>query len=145
MRSMTICSVRYSESKVRGQKHHREVVKNRNSFPNISQYITSKDYQHPVYRTTSTRERQATIGHPFPHQQTHNDILRPISRMQIHSYIYTLVQIFISFQAKLEVIRRKHIVHPIGFGSHSSTCCKGTDNCAGTMGVDPLPSSTVGL
>ena len=48
-------------------------------------------------------------------------------------------------QAKLEVVRRKHIVHPTGFGAYSSTCCEGKDNCAGTMGVDQLPSSTVGL
>ena len=50
-----------------------------------------------------------------------------------------------SVQAKLEVVRRKHIVYPTGFGAYSSTCCKGTDNCAGTMGVDHLPTSTVGL
>ena len=48
-----------------------------------------------------------------------------------------------SVQAKLEVVRRKHIVHLTGFGAYSSTCYKGTDNCAGTMGVDQLPSSTV--
>ena len=48
-----------------------------------------------------------------------------------------------SVQAKLEVIRRKHIVHLTG--AYSSTCYKGTDNCAGTMGVDQLPSSTVRL
>ena len=36
-----------------------------------------------------------------------------------------------------------HCVHLTGFGAYSSTCCKGTDNCAGTMGVDQLPSSTV--
>ena len=29
-------------------KHPREVVKNRKSIPNISQYKTSKDCQHPV-------------------------------------------------------------------------------------------------
>ena len=50
-----------------------------------------------------------------------------------------------SVQAKLEVVRRKHIVHLTGFGAYSSTCYKGTDNCAGTMGVDQLPSSTVRL
>ena len=38
---------------------------------------TSKDCQHQV---------QATTGHPFPHQQTHNYMLRPISRIQIHSF-----------------------------------------------------------
>ena len=37
-----------------------------------------------------------------------------------------------SVQAKLEVV-------------YSSTCYKGTDNCAGTMAVDQLPSSTVRL
>ena len=63
----------------------------------------------------------------------------------MHSYIYTIVQIIISVQAKLEVVRRKHIVHPIGFGAYFSTCCEGTDSCAGTMGVDQLPASTVGL
>ena len=50
-----------------------------------------------------------------------------------------------SVQAKLEVVRRKHIVHLTGFGAYSSTCYKGTNNCAGTMGVDQLPSSTVRL
>ena len=59
--------------------------------------------------------------------------------------MYILVQTIISVQAKLEVVRRKHIVHLKGFGAYSSTCCKGTDNCAGTMGVDQLPSSTVRL
>ena len=43
-------------------------------------------------------------------------------------------------KATLEVVRRKHIVHLTGFGAYSSTGCKGTDNCAGTMGVDQLPS-----
>ena len=51
----------------------------------------------------------------------------------------------ISVQAKLDVVRRKHIVHPAGFGAYSSTFCKGIDNCVGTMGVDQLPSSTVRL
>ena len=41
-----------------------------------------------------------------------------------------------SVQAKLEVVGRKHIVHLTGFGAYSSTCYKGTDNCAGTMGVE---------
>ena len=58
--------------------------------------------------------------------------------------MYTLVQTFISVQAKLEVVRRKHIVHPTGFGAYS-TCGKGTDNCAGTMGVEQLPPYTVGM
>ena len=53
----------------------------------------------------------------------------------------TIIQIIISGKAKVEVVRRKHIVHLTGFGAYSSTCCKGTDNCAGTMGVDQLPSS----
>ena len=111
MTSMATCSVRYSKSKVRGQKHPREVVKNRNSIPNLSQYITRKIVN-----------IRCTTGHPFAHQQTHNYMLRPISRIQIHSYIYiyiyiyiymyTLVQIIVSVQAKLEVVRRKHIVHP---------------------------------
>ena len=71
--------------------------------------------------------------------------------MQIHSYIYIylyiyididiLVQTIISVQAKQEVVKRKHIIHLTGFGAYSSTCCKGTDNCAGTMGVDQLPST----
>ena len=67
-------------------------------------------------------------------------MLRPISRIQIHSYVfiyiyiyihiyYTLVQTIISAQAKLEDVRRKHIVHLTGFGADSSTCCKETDNC----------------
>ena len=59
--------------------------------------------------------------------------------------MYILVQTITSVQAKLEVVRRKHIVHLTGFGAYSSTCCDGTDNCAGTMGVDQLPSSTVRL
>ena len=69
------------------------VVKNRNSIPNKSQYITSKDSQHP-YRTTIAREGQATTGHPFPHQQTHNYMLRPISRIQTHSYIYIYIYVY---------------------------------------------------
>ena len=35
------------------------------------------------------------------------------------------MQTIISVQAKLEVVRRKHIVHPTGFDAYSSTCCKG--------------------
>ena len=35
MRSTATCPVRHSKSKTRGQKHPREVVKNRNSIPNI--------------------------------------------------------------------------------------------------------------
>ena len=62
-----------------------------------------------------------------------------------HTVIYILVQTITSVQAKLEVVRRKHIVHLTGFGAYSSTCYKGTNNCAGTMGVDQLPSSTVRL
>ena len=88
---------------------------------------------------------QKILGHPFPHQQTHHYMLRPISRNQIHSYIYTLVQISLSVQAKLEVVRRKHTVRPSGFGAYSSTCCKGTNSYAGTMGIGQLPFSTVGL
>ena len=149
MRSMATCSVRYSKSKIRGQIHPREVVKNRNSIPNIKVNTLQAKIVNIWYRTTSAREGQATTGHPFPHQQTHNYMLCPISRIQTHSYIYIyiyiLVQTVISVQAKLEVVRRKHIVHLTGFGAYSSTCCKGTDNCAGTMGVDQLPSSTVRL
>ena len=51
----------------------------------------------------------------------------------IYIYVYTYIYIFIcilaqtiiSVQAKLEVVRRKHIVHLTGFGAYSSTCCKG--------------------
>ena len=42
----------------------------------------------------------------------------------VYIYIHTFVRIIISVQAKLEVVRRKHIVHPTGFGAYSSTCCK---------------------
>ena len=62
-----------------------------------------------------------------------------------HTVICILVQTIISVQAQLEVVRRKHIVHLAGFDAYSSTCYKGIDNCAGTMGVDQLPSSTVRL
>ena len=152
MRSMATCSVRYSKSKIRGQKHPREVVKNRNSIPNI------KSIHYKQRLSTSgigpvPGKGQATTGHPFPHQQTHDYMLRPISRIQIHSYIYIYIDIYtrtnyhtiISVQAKVEVVRRKHFVHLTGFSAYSSTCCNGTDNCAGTMGVDQLPSSTVRL
>ena len=76
-------------------------------------------------------------------------MLRPISRIQTHSYKYIYIYIYIytrtniiSVQAKLEVVRRKHSVHLTGFGAYSSTCCKGTDNCAGTMGVDQSTTCT---
>ena len=49
LRSMATGSVRYSKNEVRGQKHPREVVINRNSLPKICQYITSKYCQHPVW------------------------------------------------------------------------------------------------
>ena len=86
---MATCSVRYSKSKIRGQKHPREVVKSRNSIPNIKVNTLQAKIVNIRYRTTSAREGQATTGHPFPHQQTHNYMLRPISRIQTHSYIYT--------------------------------------------------------
>ena len=99
---MVTCSVRYRKSKIRGQKHPREVVENRNNIPKIVNIR---------YRTSSAQEGQATTGHPFLHQQTHNYMLRPISRIQIHSYInvyiyiyiyiYTLVQTIISVRAIL--------------------------------------------
>ena len=38
-----------------------------------------------------------------------------------HTVIYILVQTIMSVQAKLEVVRRKHIVHLTGFGAYSST------------------------
>ena len=49
MKSIANCSVRHSETKVRGQKLPREVDKNRNSIPNINQYMTSKECQNPVF------------------------------------------------------------------------------------------------
>ena len=38
-----------------------------------------------------------------------------------HTVIFILVQTIMSVQAKLEVVRRKHIVHLAGFGAFSST------------------------
>ena len=71
MRSMATRSVRYSRSKVRGQKHPREVVKNRNSIPNISQYITSKECQHPVWDNQCPRR----AGHHRPSLPLTADII----------------------------------------------------------------------
>ena len=133
MRSMANYSVHYSKSKIRGQKHPRDVVMIRNSIPNIKVNTLQAKIVNIRYRATSAREGQATTGHPFAHQKTHNDTLRPLSRTQIHSYIYTLVQTIISVQAELKVVRRKRIVYPTYFGAYSSTCCKETDNSAGTM------------
>ena len=111
------------------KKHPREVVKNRNSIPNVSQYITSKNCQHPVKDNQCPRR----AGH-------HSPSLLPISGHMITCYfryqgskytviyIYTLVQTIISIQTKLGIVRRKHTVHPTGFGAYSSTCCKGSDN-----------------
>ena len=62
----------------------------------------------------------------------------------IYIYVFTPVQTILSVQAKIEVVRRKHIIHTKGFGAYTSTCCKRTDNWPGIMGVDLLPSSTVG-
>ena len=45
------------------------------------------------YRTSNAQEGQATTGHPSPHQQTHNYMLRPIApntQLYIYIYIYTL-------------------------------------------------------
>ena len=58
------------EKKSPRTKHPREVVKNRNSIPHLSQYITSKDCQHPV----SANQCPRRAGHHRPslfHQQTH--------------------------------------------------------------------------
>ena len=83
MRSMATSSVSYSKSKVRGQKHPREVVKNRNSIPN-----TSKDCQHPVLDNQCPRRG----GHHRP---------SPISRHIITCYVryqgskYTVIYIYI--------------------------------------------------
>ena len=119
---------------------------NRISIPNISIYIMSKYCQHP-YRTTSAREGQATTGYPFPRQQTHNYMLRQISIIQIHSYIYIYIciieQTVISIQAKLEAVRRKHFVHPTRFCAYSSTCCKGINNCAGSRSAPILRGRAV--
>ena len=148
MKHMATCSVPYSKSKVRGQKHPREVVENRKQHPKHRiQYITSKDCQHPV----QDNQCPGRAGHHRPSRPLSADIITCYVRFQwskytvIYIYIYTLVQTIISVQAKLEVVRRKHIFHLTGFGAYSSTCCKGTDNCASTMGVDQLPSSTVRL
>ena len=50
--------------------------------------------------------------------------------------MYLRTNYIISVQAKRGVVRRKHIVYLTGFGADLSTCCKGTGNCAGTLGVD---------
>ena len=76
-RYMANYSVRYSLSKVRGQKHPREVVKDRNSIPNISQYITSKYCQHPVQ------------GNQSPRRAGHHRPSLPPSYTQLYIYIYT--------------------------------------------------------
>ena len=121
-----------------------EVVKKGNSIPNISQYITSKDRQDPVYDNQCPRR----AGHHRPyHQQTHNYMVRPISRIQIHSYIYIYLYIYtrtnylISVQAKLEVVRKKHIVYLIGFGVYPPTCCKGTDSTVRLKALDNTNNS----
>ena len=57
----------------------------------------------------------------------------------IYIYIYTLVQTIICVQAKLEVVRRKHIVHLTGFGAYSSTCCKETTMPAPWETISPHP------
>ena len=151
MRSMATCSVRYSKSKIRGQKHHRDVVINRNSIPNIK---------------VNNKQRLSTsgIGQPVPGKSRPPQTILPlpISRhiitcyvryqgskytviyiyiyiytysLSIYIYVYILAQTIISVQAELEVVRRKHIVHLTVLGVYSSTCCKGTDNCAGTSTV----------
>ena len=72
MRSMATCSVRYSKSKIRGQKHPREVVKNRNSIPK----------HHPNYIfLTNINFSDHTCCHGFCHiSQTITDITTIVSR-----------------------------------------------------------------
>ena len=118
-----------------------------------SQYIT---------KSIHNKQRLSTsgIGHPVPRKgRPPQAIPSSISRhiitcyvrqgskytvIYIYIYMNTLVQTIASAHAKLEVVRRKHIVHLTGFGAHSSTCCKATDNCAGTLRVVQLPSSRSG-
>ena len=111
MRSMATCSVRYSKSRIRGQKHPRTVVKDRNSIPNIKVNTQPAKIVNIRYRKTSARKGQATTGHPFPRQQTHNYMLRPISRIQIHSYIYIYIFIYI------------YIIHCIPIGQSQARIC----------------------
>ena len=63
-------------------------------------------------------------------------MLRPIPRIEIHSYIYIYICIYIYIHiytrtnyisVQLEVVRSKHIVHATGFGAYSSICCKDED------------------
>ena len=81
-------------------------------------------------KSIHNKQRQSTsgIGQPVPGKgRPPQAIPSPISRHIItcyvryqgskHTVIYILVQTIISVQAKLEVVRRKHIVHLIGFGA----------------------------
>ena len=47
----------------------------------------------------------------------------------------------LTYQLSIWNVSRKHIVHLTGLDAYSSTYCKWTDKCAGTMGVDQLPST----
>ena len=94
MRSMATYSVRYSKSKIRGQKHPREVVKIERASQTHKSIHNNKRLSTSGLEQPSAREGQATTGHPFPYQQAHNYMLRPISRIQIHSYIYIYIYIY---------------------------------------------------
>ena len=67
MGSMATRSVRHSKNKVRGQKHPRKVIKNRNSIPNIIQHTKSKDRQHPAQDNHYPRR----AGHHRPFHMSH--------------------------------------------------------------------------
>ena len=67
MGSMATRSVCHSKNKVRGQKHPRKVVKNRNSIPNIIQHTKSKDRQHPAQDNHYPRR----AGHHRPFHMSH--------------------------------------------------------------------------
>ena len=63
MGSMATFSVRYSKSKIRGQKHPREVVKNRNSIQNIKVNTLYMLYNKQRLSTSG-------IGQPVPHDRS---------------------------------------------------------------------------
>ena len=88
MRPMATRSVRHSKSKTCGQKHPREVVKNRNSIPNTKVSTQQAKTVKIRHRTTNARERQGTTGHPFPVQQTHNYMLRVQAASSINTSFF---------------------------------------------------------
>ena len=98
--------------KVQGKKHPGRWGIVEHQIPSIKVLFktNTKSHKHPGIKLLSESKTQLN-------QRKQNSY----RRAYIYIYIYILTQ---SFWAGTKVIRRKHIIQPIGFAACSSTCCQ---------------------